>query len=231
MEGWCRWFAEQEFGTLGLPPGKGGDPLHFNSLGYELGLFDFSLMMRFGLQFGFVMRAISRLGDEQQQQWLDKIASMELPACFAMTERDHGSNVKSLQTRAVYQPEEDRFLLQTPHQGAAKEYVASLMQAHAAIVFARLLVSGKDHGIHGFVVPLRDSDGNWLPQIQAELGPPMGALNGLDYSRLSFQDLPLPRANLLCRHAYLDSLTYQFGPTDVVLLGIDDSAGFPDWQH
>ncbi len=199
---WCRWFADNGYGKLGLPPSRGGDPFEFQCLGYELGLYDFNLMMRFGLQFGFVMRAVSRLGSDSQQFWLDKIVSMESVTCLAMTEVAHGSNIREMQTRAVF--EEDRFVLSNTESGAAKNWVASAQSSNLALVFAQLEVAGVSHGVHAFLVPLRDEKGELLAGIRMESLSHPGGLDGLDYSRLTFDAVRLEKDQLLDRHAKVD---------------------------
>jgi acyl-CoA oxidase len=199
---WCRWFASEGLGKLGLPPSKGGDPFEFQCLGYELGLFDFSLMMRFGLQFGFVMRAVSRLGSDDQQFWLERITNMECVTCLAMTEEAHGSNVRSMLTTARY--EDGGFLLSNTQPGAAKHWVASGLSSDLALVFAQLSAGGEQHGVHAFLVPLRNEQGELLPGIRAETVGEAGGLNGLDYGKLWFDDVTVPRENMLSRHASVD---------------------------
>lgn len=198
------WFAKHGYGRLGLPPSLGGDPFQFNCLVHELGLYDLSLMMGFGLQFGFVMRAVSRLGTKDHHPWLEKIGSLEARACLAMTETAHGSAVKRLQTEAVYQPESRHFLLTTPHREARKDYVCSALTSELALVFARLISMDKDYGIHAFLVPLTDRNGNIREGIEVEECPPMGGLTGLDYGRLSFQEVVVPAENLLGKHGEVE---------------------------
>ena len=200
---WCRWFAEKGYGKLGLPPSRGGDPFEFQCLGYELGLFDFNLMMRFGLQFGFVLRAVSRLGSDSQQFWLDRIASMEAVTCLAMTEVAHGSNIRGMETQAVFR--EGGFVLSNTSPGAAKNWVASAQSSNLALVFAQLVVDSESCGVHAFLVPLRDEKGELLPGVQLEPMSRPGGLEGLDYSRLTFDAVKLGKEQLLNRHAEIDS--------------------------
>lgn len=205
VEGWCRWFAEAGYGRLGLPPSLGGDPSKFNTLGYELGFLDFNLMMRFGLQFGFVLRAVSRLGDENQKHWLEKLATMEVSACLAVTEVGHGSNVRGLQTTATYSATDQTFQLRTPNSEARKDYVSALATASIALVYCRLITGGEDHGIHAFLVPLRDNEGKLLDGIEVEDCGRFGGLNGLHYGRLSFRDYTLSADHMLQRYAKVAS--------------------------
>ncbi|MFA5505157.1 MAG: acyl-CoA dehydrogenase [Vulcanimicrobiota bacterium] len=201
---WCRWFAREGYGRLGLPPSKGGDPFEFQCLGYELGLFDFNLMMRFGLQFGFVMRAVSRLGTDNQQFWLERIASMEAVTCLAMTEEAHGSNVRALQTCAEYHPETDGFVLDNTAPGAGKVWVSSAESSDLCLAFAQLRVAGSSHGVHAFLVPLRGPGKALCPGIRIESMGESGGLSGLKYHRLTFEQVQIGREQLLSRHAELD---------------------------
>lgn len=204
VEEWCRWIADNDLSRFGLPPKMGGDPLKFLTLGYELGLIDFSLMMRYGLQFGFVMRAISRLGSVEQLNWLDGIADTRSSACFAMTEVDHGSNVRALQTTATYRPECEDFLLHTPEVGAEKDWVTNLSRATHALVFARLATQERDHGVHAFWVELRKASGELREGVILGEKRAVTALHGLDFGRLSFKQLSIPKKSLLSRYARLD---------------------------
>ena len=190
---WCRWFADKDHGQLGLPASLGGDPAKFSTLCHELGFFDFSLMMRFGLQFGFVSRAVSRLGSDEQQAWLEKMSRLEISVCLAMTEIDHGSNVKGLQTVARYHRETDDFILDTPNFGASKDYVSSLDSANMALVFCRLAIDDQDHGIHAFMVRLKDEQGQIPDGIKIDPCPEVGGLEGLTFGRLSFHGMRIPK--------------------------------------
>ena len=198
---WCRWFADQGYGRLGLPPSLGGDPFRFQILSYELGLFDVNLMMRFGLQFGFVLRAVSRLGSRGQEPWLKKIARMEHSTCLAMTEADHGSNVQGMKSEAHYEPSLQRFVL----RNSVKDFVTSAGSSDLALVFAQLVMEGESRGVHAFLLPLRDESGDLLPGIAIESLGLMGGLNGLDYGRIRFEDVEIPKENHLERHAYIDA--------------------------
>ena len=199
---WCRRFATEGLGKLGLPPSMGGDPFEFQCLGYELGLLDFSLMMRYGLQFGFVMRAVSRLGSDSQQFWLKRIANMECVMSLAMTEEAHGSNVRDMETTARYH--DGGFVLTNTAPGAVKHWVASGTSSDTALVFAQLVVGADRHGVHAFLVPLRDEEGQVLSGVRIESMSRAGGLNGMDYARIWFDDVSIPLQSLLDRHASVD---------------------------
>ena len=69
----------------------------------ELGHGDLSLVVKLGVQIGLFGGAILHLGTERHhERYLEKVGTLELPGCFAMTESGHGSNVQSVETTATY---------------------------------------------------------------------------------------------------------------------------------
>lgn len=199
---WCHELASRGLGSLAYPEAYGGK----NNIGlyaevFEmLGYHDGSLAIKFGVQFGLFGGSIQALGTEPHHaRYLEKVASLELPGCFAMTETGHGSNVRGLETTATYQPEDDSILVHTPHEGAGKEYIGNALDGRMATVFAQLIVKGENHGVHAVLVPLRDEQHQLLPDIRIEdCGYKMG-LNGVDNGRIWFNQVRVPRENLLNR--------------------------------
>jgi len=197
VQEWCHQLAGLGLGRLGLPSEQGGDPEELLKLIRCLVHFDLSLFVKFGVHVGLVQGCIARLGTSGHRRWLDDTWNFRQLGCFAMTETDHGSNVRGLETQAVYLSESQQFEIHTPHRGAWKDYIGSALSAHFAIVFAQF----QEHGVHPFLVPLRDRQGQLLPGIQVEdCGPKMG-LNGVDNGRLAFHQVTIPRENLLDRYA------------------------------
>ena len=194
--------------ALGLPTeyGGGGDIgasiAAFETLAYA----DLSVMTKVGVQFGLFGGAILQLGsDEHHERWMADIASGRLMGCFAMTETGHGSNVADLETVARFDPETDEFVITTPHDAARKDYIGNAARhGELAVVFAQLEVAGERHGVHAIVVPIR-VDGEPTPGVRiADCGHKMG-LNGVDNGRLWFDDVRVPRTNLLNRFADVSS--------------------------
>ena len=73
------------------------------------------------------------------------------------------------------------------------------MHAQHALVFAQLVIDGVGHGIHMILVRIRDRDMRLLPGVTAlDMGVKMG-LNGLESGRLIFDNVRVPRTNLLNR--------------------------------
>src|SRR5690606_9495509 len=63
---------------------------------------------------------------------------------------------------------------------------------------------GARHGVHAFVVPIRNEQGTPVDGVHIEdCGEKMG-LNGVDNGRISFDHVRVPRENLLDRFARVD---------------------------
>jgi len=202
---WCQLLAEQGLGALGYPEEYGGEGdmetfiTAFETLAYH----DLSMVIKFGVQFGLFGGSIHRLGTERHHdEYLERAGTLDLPGCFAMTEWDHGSNVRELETTARYDPAAEEFVINTPHDGARKEWIGNAA-AHGemATVFAQLQTNGEEYGVHAFLVPIRTEDGTPMPRVRIEdCGEKMG-LNGVDNGRLWFDKVRIPRENMLDRHA------------------------------
>ena len=200
-----RRIAAKGLGGLAFPTAVGGagdvpgSIIVFETLAFG----NLSVLVKFGVQFGLFGGSVMQLGTERHHHTLlAKIASLELPGIFAMTERDHGSNVREIETRATYLVDSEEFEIQTPHPGARKDWLGNAaLHGRMATVFAQLEVCGEEHGVHAFLVPVRDQSDEPLAGIQIEdCGEKVG-LNGVDNGRLSFEKVRIPRTNLLNRFA------------------------------
>ena len=202
---WCRRLAAEGIGPLGLPRehGGGGDPAAFLAAFETLAHHDLSLLVKFGVQFGLFAGGIHQLGTAgHHAAWLPAAARLDLAGCFAMTETGHGSNVADLETTARYDPADGAFEIHTPHTGARKDYIGGAARdARLAVVFAQLETGGARHGVHAFVVPLRDAGGGVLPGIHIEDCGEKPGLNGVDNGRIGFDHVRVPREALLDRFA------------------------------
>jgi acyl-CoA oxidase len=69
------------------------------------------------------------------------------------------------------------------------------------VVFAQLEKGGVSEGVHAFVVPIRDRRGRLLPGVRVEDDGRKIGLNGVDNGRIWFDDVRIPRDNLLNRYA------------------------------
>jgi len=202
---WLRHLIAAGMGFYPMPEAVGGQANMpgFIHLFMALAMFDLSLVVKFGVQFGLFGGSIMMLGSEaQQQEYLADIAAGRHLGGFAMTESGHGSNVQALETTATYDSETEEFIIHTPTLSARKEWIGNAARdGRTVTVFAQLSTGGDDYGVHAFVVPIRNTDGTPAAGVRIEdCGHKMG-LNGVDNGRLYFDQVRVPRENLLARYA------------------------------
>jgi acyl-CoA oxidase len=202
---WVRELSSEGDTAMGYPVEYGGKGSPGRSVtSFEtLAMGDLSLLVKCGVQFGLFGGAILHLGTERHhERYLSDVAKMDLPGCFAMTETGHGSNVQALQTTATYDPDTQEFVVHTPHDDARKDYIGNAARdGRMAVVFAQLIAGGEQRGVHALLVPIRDEagapcDGVRLEDCGAKLG-----LNGVDNGRIWFDQVRVPRENLLDKYA------------------------------
>jgi acyl-CoA oxidase len=201
---WLKQLSARGLGKIAYPDDlKQGDLGAFITAFETLAFFDLSLVVKMGVHFGLFGGSIYFLGTERHhREVLPKVASLELPGCFAMSELGHGSNVRDVETVARYDALTGEFVVHTPSETARKEWIGNAaLHARLATVFAQLEVNGENHGVHALLVPLRDEQGRLLPGVRVQdCGLKMG-LNGVDNGRLWFDRVRVPRENLLDRFA------------------------------
>lgn len=195
--------AKQGLGSYAFPTayggaGRVGDHMTvFETLAYG----DLSILIKFGVQFGLFGGAVYSLGTEKHhRKYVEPLGTAKLLGCFAMTETGHGSNVKGLTTTATYNKEDDTLTIHSPDYDAGKEYIGNAMHSTMAAVFCQLIVDGENHGVHSVLVPLRDQEHQLLPGVTVkDCGYKMG-LNGVDNGRIWFDNVVVPRENLLDKY-------------------------------
>jgi acyl-CoA oxidase len=201
---WARTLAGEGLTAPGYPREYGGeDEPGANVAAFEtLGFGDLSLLVKFGVQFGLWGGAIQQLGTRRHhERYLKPTATLELPGCFAMTEGGHGSNVQQLKTTATYDRHSHEFVLHTPVAEAHKEYIGNAAcHGRIAAVFAQLIVGDEEHGVHAFVVPLRDEHDRLCPGVKIEDDGEKMGLNGVDNGKIWFDSVRIPREALLNRY-------------------------------
>ncbi|RRO13729.1 acyl-CoA oxidase [Saccharopolyspora rhizosphaerae] len=198
-----RLLAKSGVPELGFPVAQGGGGDQGGSVvSLELLCGNLSLMVKAGVQWGLFGGAVVALGTERHhERYLRDIMSAELPGCFAMTETGHGSDVQRLRTTATYDPATREFVVHTPHEAARKEYIGNAARdGRMAAVFAQLIVGGQSHGVHALLVPIRDEAGNACAGVRIEDCGRKAGLNGVDNGRLHFDQVRVPRENLLNRY-------------------------------
>jgi len=199
---WTKLLAAQGLGALSYPSEYGGQgdigayAAFFDTMGHH----DISLAIKFGVQFGLFGGSVLGLGTKKHHdKYLAKIGTLELSGCFAMTETGHGSNVRGLETTAEYDHESQTIVIHSPTEAAGKEYIGNALHGEMASVFAQLIVEGENHGVHAILVPIRDKAGQLMPGVRVQdCGYKLG-LNGVDNGRIWFDNVTVPRENLLNR--------------------------------
>lgn len=202
---WCKHLAAQGFGSMAYPKQYGGqgDMTGYFSVMETLSYHDLSLVVKFGVQFGLFGMSVYFLGTEKHHaKYLADIGKLTLPGCFAMTETGHGSNVKGILTTATYDHNSKTFVIHTPDEIARKEYIGNAaVHGQMATVFAKLIVDGKDFGVSAFVVRIREQDGRPSKGVTIkDCGRKMG-LNGVDNGVIYFNNVVIPKENMLDRFA------------------------------
>ncbi len=199
----------EEFGGLGM---VGAAIASFETLAFS----DLSLLVKCGVQFGLFGGAVHHLGTRKHHElYLERVASFDLPGAFAMSESGHGSNVQRVQTTATYDPVEQEFVISTPSDEDRKDYIGNAARdGQMAAVFCQLHVGGEKRGVHCILVPLRDEKGKVCDGIRIEdCGHKLG-LNGVDNGRIWFDDVRVPRENLLDRYAQVSEEGVYFSPIE-----------------
>jgi acyl-CoA oxidase len=209
VRSWLALLAKEGLGALAVPPEHGGkgDMRAFVAAFEALGMFDLSLAVKFGVQFGLFGGSVQSLGDASiHERYLGPIARGEMLGGFAMTELGHGSNVRELETIARYEHARGVFVLHTPSESARKEWIGNAGEdGRFMTVFAQLEVAGQRHGVHALLVRIRQDDGSAVPGVRTEdCGRKMG-LNGVDNGRIWFDHVEVPRDQLLSRFGGVDA--------------------------
>ncbi|CAN7065293.1 unnamed protein product [Brassica rapa subsp. trilocularis] len=164
------------------------------------GIYDHSLSIKLGVHFFLWGNAVKFFGTKRHhEKWLKNTEDYVVKGCFAMTELGHGSNVvRGIETVTTYDPRTGEFVINTPCESAQKYWIGGAAKhATHTIVFSQLNINGTNQGVHAFIAQIRDEDGNICPNIRvADCGHKIG-LNGVDNGRIWFDNLRIPRENLL----------------------------------
>lgn len=203
-----RFLADRGLGRRGYPEEYGGDddPTGAVAIFETLAYGDLSVLVKYGVQFGLFGGSIHQLGTERHHDaYLERVGSLELPGCYAMTETGHGSNVRDLETTATYDHDTRQLVVHTPSERAGKDWIGNAaLHGQMATVFARLVLDDVDHGVHAVLVPVRDDGGRILPGVRIEDRGLKIGLNGVDNGRIWFDEVRVPVENLLDRFAHID---------------------------
>lgn len=164
--------------------GIGGDYLTYCLGMEELGRADSSVRGIVSVSLGLVAKPIIAFGtEEQQRQWVPRLASGESLGCFGLTEPDNGSDPASLRTKATRNG--DDWLIT-----GQKIFITNGTWADVCLLFARTAGAGPK-GISAFLVPT-DSPGLERREIHGKLG-----LRGQRTAEIFLDEVRVPGSALL----------------------------------
>ncbi|CAI5744914.1 unnamed protein product [Peronospora destructor] len=141
--------------------------------------------------------------DEQQTRWMKMAKKWRMIGCYAQTELGHGSNVRGLETTATYIPATDEFEIHSPTLTSMKWWPGAMARtANFGVVYARLLLGGRDYGVHNFMVQLRDLETHEpLSGVTlGDVGPKIG-FNNVDNGYCRFNCVRISRQSMGMRFA------------------------------
>jgi len=165
--------------------------------------------IRFTVQFNLFAGSIVGLAGPDQLGVLDDLQKSGELGCFLLTENQAG--VLSgfiVETTAKWDPSTQEFVLNTPNDAAAKNWISQGYTAEHGVVIADLQVDGKSYGPHPFLMRLRDDDGNLCDGIRIDDMGDKTVANDLDNARVWFSNVKLPHGSLLNKFADIQDDKY-----------------------
>ena len=148
-------------GILGGPlptaiGGSGWTPLQLALAHEELGAVCSNARGFCAVQTGLVTQTLAKSGDDdQREQWLKPLMRGEAIGCFALTEPNAGSDVASLTTHAVEQPDGSYRV------SGQKHWVTNAGIADVMLLFATVDPKLKGKGITAFVIDTAPIASRW----------------------------------------------------------------------
>ncbi|WP_251011332.1 acyl-CoA dehydrogenase family protein [Rhodococcus erythropolis] len=170
----------QEWGGLGL------DLTQDVELAMEFGYTSLALRSMFGTNNGIAGQVLVGFGtDEQKAQWIERIASGDVVASFALTEPGAGSNPAGLRTKAVLDGSD--WVID-----GNKRFITNAPLAQLFVVFARTRPADSDGpGIAVFLVPA-DTPGVTVGPKDKKMGQ-----EGAWTSEVTFDNVRVPESALV----------------------------------
>ena len=170
----------QEWGGLGL------DLTQDVELAMEFGYTSLALRSMFGTNNGIAGQVLVGFGtDEQKAQWLERIASGDVVASFALTEPGAGSKPAGLRTKAVLDGSD--WVID-----GNKRFITNAPLAQLFVVFARTRPADSDGpGIAVFLVPA-DTPGVTVGPKDKKMGQ-----EGAWTSEVTFDNVRVPESALV----------------------------------
>ncbi|XP_037968819.2 probable peroxisomal acyl-coenzyme A oxidase 1 [Plutella xylostella] len=170
----------------------------------------------------FIPTLMGQATVEQQAYWIGRAFTCSIIGTYAQTELGHGTFIRGLETTATYDPNTKEFVLNSPTLTSYKWWPGGLAHtANYSVVVAQLYTKGKCHGIHPFIVQLRDEETHMpLPGVKVgEIGAKLG-MNGTNNGFLGFENVRIPREHMLMKNSkVLEDGTYVNSPSSKLTYG------------
>lgn len=143
-----------------------------------------------------------KIGTDRHRYLFPELNSLQSTGCFALTELSFGNNANAMETTATWDQKTSEFIIDSPNTGSQKYWITNgALHARYAVVFGQLNVNGKEEGVHGILVPIRDASGRAMPGVTIRDMGVKQDLDGVDNALLAFKNVRVPRENLLNRYS------------------------------
>jgi acyl-CoA oxidase len=158
--------------------------------------------IRFTVQFNLFAGTVVALGGPAHLKQLDAIQDAGQLGCFGLTERLAGVNSGLVvDTTATWDAPTQTFIINSPSEGAAKNWISQGLCAEKAVCVADLTVGKKRCGPHAFLIDMRNNS-----TLELTPGITVGDMgrkttgNDLDNAWVRFDSLRVPKSALLNRY-------------------------------
>lgn len=170
------------------------------------GFVDGSMATKMTVQFNLFGGTLLHFGNREKfQKILERVDTLDEVGCFGLTELGFGNNAVEMETTAEYSPQSKSFVIHSPTTLSQKYWITNgYCHAHWAIVFAQLKIADENHGVHAFLVPIRNKDLSICDKVTIyDMGMKIG-MNGVDNARLWFDHVEIPKSNMLDAYSSVD---------------------------
>ncbi|KAK0407614.1 hypothetical protein QR680_003492 [Steinernema hermaphroditum] len=188
---------------------KHGVPLNLKKIGdfvKTVEYYDAGLAIRYMLGSISVAIILMSQGTAKHKPLVDALLQNKIVGCLCLTELSHGSNTKSFQTEVTY--ENGELVFNTPNMESIKCWSANLAtSATHALVFGQLIVNRVCHGLHAFVIQVRNLHTmEPLPGITiGSVGEIVGSWNGVSTGWMEFRNFRTSVNAMLDRNCNISS--------------------------
>ncbi|CAO3658103.1 unnamed protein product [Umbelopsis vinacea] len=182
------------------------NPLNVFAVHEIAGMCEGSLATKMTVNLNLYGGTVIKLGTDRHRHYLPLADDMTGIGCFALTELGYGNNAVEMETTAIYDKANHELVIHTPSTLAQKHWITNgSLHAKFAVVFAQLIVDGKNEGVHAILTRIRDEDMKPSKGVRIEeMGVKFGC-NGVDNAKLWFDNVRVPAGNLLNKYSDIDS--------------------------